>query len=430
MRVRRSWRGPLVRGMAALMVTIMAIITVFDVQPAIGAPADIFSSPAPIIGSDPPKASELKAGDSSVATQTGALTYSYPIHVPSGRNGMAPQLALSYSSQAPTYGGIAAGWSLSIPEIREDTSQSRLVSRSPQVEQGQADPRRDDRFVSSIAGGRPLIAVTEPTSTGVYQTYRAQNDASFARYERMDTGVYTTDGTVMTFGQATRLSRCVNANDQYAPLTGVVDSFGNEVKYEYSGDVLLGECRISTITWGQNTNPAVAPSFAQVSFGWSVPPSCTTPAIQPGSFRDYHSVMPDQPPIITGGSKLLTITATAFPPGNLVSPEHTRQITLDYDAFSESCTQSHSPVRLLTSIQESAWGADSPRVDLPEVTFEYGNPTVALTSNVNQSAPWADTWAIPSRKNNLAWGYRVSMIAGRRSKPCCSTSTAMACSTV
>jgi hypothetical protein len=145
------------------MAALVAIITVVQVRPAIGAPSDIFSSPAPVIGSDPQKATDLKAGDTSVSTQTGALTYSYPIRVPPGRNGMAAQLALSYSSQAPIYGGIAAGWSLSIPEIREDISQSRLVSRSPQVEQLEADPRRDDRFVSSMAGGRPLVAVTEPT---------------------------------------------------------------------------------------------------------------------------------------------------------------------------------------------------------------------------------------------------------------------------
>jgi hypothetical protein len=141
-----------------------------------------------VIGSDPPKASDIMDGDASVSTQTGALQYSYPIRVPPGRNGMVPHLALSYSSQAPIYGGIAAGWSLSIPEIREDTSQGRLRTNSPEVESTQADPRADDRFVSTLAGGRPLIPVTEPTSSGVYKTYRAQNDTSFMRYERMNPG--------------------------------------------------------------------------------------------------------------------------------------------------------------------------------------------------------------------------------------------------
>ena len=57
-----SLSGRSVCTMAALMVTIMVILTVFDVRPAIGAPSDIFSSPAPVIGADPQKATDIKAG--------------------------------------------------------------------------------------------------------------------------------------------------------------------------------------------------------------------------------------------------------------------------------------------------------------------------------------------------------------------------------
>jgi hypothetical protein len=85
---------------------------------------------APAIGSDPPKAADVRTGDASVSTQTGALQYSYPIKVPPGRHGVAPSLALTYSSQAPTYGGIAAGWSLPIGLIRDDTSRAWLPTRS------------------------------------------------------------------------------------------------------------------------------------------------------------------------------------------------------------------------------------------------------------------------------------------------------------
>ena len=167
-----------VRGMAALV----SLTTILQLTPARSSPAEIMSSPAPAIGSDPPKARDVKDGDATVATSTGALNYSYPIQVPPGRNGMAPQLALTYSSQAPIYGGIAAGWSLSIPQILEDTSQGRLRTHAPQVEVAQADPLADDRFVSTMAGGRRLIRVTEPTPTGAYGAYRADGDPSFARY--------------------------------------------------------------------------------------------------------------------------------------------------------------------------------------------------------------------------------------------------------
>ena len=410
-----SSRLALTRGMAALMATLV----VFTLRPAMGSPGDIFQQPAPVLGGDPPKATALKAGDASVSSQTGALQFSYPISVPPGRQGMAPQLSLGYSSQAPIYGGIASGWSLSIPEIREDHSQGRLRTRAPEVEAQQQgiDYKLDDRFVSSMAGGRPLIVVTEPSSTGVYQTYRAQNDSSFTRYERMHDGqpfrwrAYTTSGTVMTFGDSTLSPGCTNVNDQFAPLTGVSDAFGNSVSYEYEA-MVPGECRIKKILWGQNFSAGLTQPFAQVVFGWAESPACTSnPVVQTGSQRDYRSGSL----IVTGASKLVSITSTAYPPGSPGSPVHTRVVSLGYNdgtngtPNSESCTQGRAPLRELASIQESAsgldpWGAAIPLVNLPAVKFAY-NPatTLAVAPAPLPNPSWLEVF---NRSNNLAWGYR------------------------
>src|SRR3569832_2750320 len=121
-------RSAFARGLAGLL----AAVALLQFGSARSAPGDICSSPAPVIGAESPKAAELRQGDVAGSTQTGALAYSYSIQVPPGRNGMVPRLALSYSSQAPIYGGIAAGWSLSIPEIHEDASQGRLRTHAPQ----------------------------------------------------------------------------------------------------------------------------------------------------------------------------------------------------------------------------------------------------------------------------------------------------------
>ena len=392
-----------------LLAAFLATTAVLQLHPAIGAPGDIFTLPAPVIGADPPKATDIKDGDASVSTQTGALQFSYPIQLPPGRNGVAPQLSLGYSSQAPTYGGIASGWTLSIPAITEDHSVGRLRTRSSQIEQQQiannTDPKTDDRFTSSLAGGRPLVAVTEPTgvASDVYMSYRAQNDTTYARYERMlPTAPYrwrvrTTDGQFFTFGESARLAGCT-VNDQYAPLTGVRDQFNNEIRYDYSL-MPWGECAITRISWGQNlTTGAPLPDFAQVTFTYKVGSACN--GIYPNTQTDYRSGFR----VLTGAGRVESIIATAYTPGTPTSAVHTRRIDLGYDDAAEACTGSHAPIRLLTSIRETASGTDSPVVALPAVTFSYSDPTVSLVSpqGGGTTAPWGTT---PDRQN-LGWGYR------------------------
>src|SRR5438445_682424 len=93
-------------------------------RPAFSAPGDIFDVSAPLPGQAPQAAAPIAEGDASVATQTGGLSFGYPISAPPGRGNARPALSLSYSSQAPHYGTNvgAAGWSLSgVPIITQDT---------------------------------------------------------------------------------------------------------------------------------------------------------------------------------------------------------------------------------------------------------------------------------------------------------------------
>src|SRR5580704_1809670 len=123
---RHGSARPRVRMGARLLALGMALHAIGAFQPAYADPGDIFAVAAPAVTADQPTPTPLMDGDESVATKTGAFQYSYPINVPPGRDGIQPHLALSYSSQAPIYGGIAAGWSLSLPIITLDTSSGRV----------------------------------------------------------------------------------------------------------------------------------------------------------------------------------------------------------------------------------------------------------------------------------------------------------------
>jgi RHS repeat-associated protein len=178
-----------------------------------------------------------------------------------------------------------------------------------------------------------------------------------------------------------------------------VDVFGNEVTYTYE-EVVAGECRLKYIEWGAN-GPASLSNFARVELVWATTVAACG-GVPVGSQSDYRSGIK----VVTGGSQLDVIRVTAFPPGQPTAPEHTREITLSYWSQQMQCDQPHAPVRLLSSIQESAWIAGAPHVNLPAVTLDYGDPTVLFDyPGQAENRPWGAT---SNLYNNLGWGYRYA----------------------
>ena len=345
----------------------MALVAIVGTS-ARGAPADIFSTSAPVLGAPAQKAQDLHAGDGTVSMQTGAMQYSYPITVPPGRNGMQPHLELTYSSQAPIYGGIAAGWELPIPWVGQETSTSRL----------RASLTGEKAYTSSLAGNQPLVRVDEPYDSPGVASYRAQSDSSrFARYQRIqDPGspaqgpywrVLTPDGTTYWFGgygtgPYSGSINCPNISATNAPLAQVSDSFGNYITYSYelaTSDGIPNECRLTSIAYGGNSSGAYG-EFATVTFNYGKPTNCNN--IPVGSTTDYHLGFKD----VHGGSVLTQIVVTAYVPGSSGSPDHTRVIDLGYDATTNACPDASHPYaafRQLDTITEHAWGTSAARVD-------------------------------------------------------------------
>jgi len=303
--------------------------------------------------------------------------------------GVQPSLALTYSSQAPIYGGIAVGWSLSVPDIHIDTS----VSLLKQFYQLGFDNEawRTQRFVSSMAGGRPLIEVTEPHNADVRATYRAQNDSTFARYERMVEGhpfrwrVRTLEGLTHYFGD--RLLD-LNGSEFWPHLSATEDAYGNRVEYQWN----TGE--LSSIRYTSNPSQGLAP-FAKVGFFWDPATDCGAGEI---------GAQPEPRFYMTHGQRSLAkIRVETFESGVIL--KHTREISLGYDVTKASCTAKAAPTRVLNSIQESAWINGQAHVDLPAVKFYYNRFERSFDQQVIQ--PISEMWGSSDLiRQNLGWGAR------------------------
>ena len=173
----------------------------------------------------PEEKTDFNAGDWGVADQRGAATYTFPIELPPGRRNMAPSLALRYSSQAPLRGGLAAGWTLDLPQIVLDTSL------------GYEDGRT--RYWASLGqeSGRLLEAPDEAVTEDAVQAYRLPFDTSFARFFYLHTEEGAARWLVLTpDGIQRRFDAQPGAGDGETrwTITSESDPFGNTVFYHWS----------------------------------------------------------------------------------------------------------------------------------------------------------------------------------------------------
>ena len=157
-----------------------------------------------------------------VDQNTGALKYNYSIVVPPGRNGMQPDLSLSYSSSNEDQGGLFGfGWSIDIPYIQR-VNKSGLSAMY--------DTSSQKYFYSSIDGeivnysGSSYISRTE---NGNFNRYSFSNNQWL---------VIAKDGTQYKFGYEPASQQ----NDQNNPanvykwmLQEIRDTNNNYITFSY-----------------------------------------------------------------------------------------------------------------------------------------------------------------------------------------------------
>ena len=181
---------------------------------------------------------------------TGTGNFTVPIVVPPGRNGLQPQLALTYSTGNGN-GAFGLGWALSIPSVSRKTSKGvpRYLDRS------NGESQEQDTFL--LSGAEDLIQIAKPVNGRT--RYRPRTEGLFATIEHIEgqsgSGnvwqVKSRDGLVSTYGlPVEEAAEPLMAGDPRAVigdpadrarifswhLAETRDTFGNRIRYTYRRD--------------------------------------------------------------------------------------------------------------------------------------------------------------------------------------------------
>lgn len=168
---------------------------------------------------------------------TGTGNFSIPIEVPPGRNGLQPQLTMTYSTGSGN-GPFGLGWNLNLPSISRKTSQGI--------------PRYQDQDTFVLSGAEDLVLVKEETADGIRRRYyRPRTEGLFARIINTVAGdlnqweVTSKDGLRSIYGK----SESSRVYDYSSPgperiyqwlLSETSDPFGNRILYTYKPEDKAG----------------------------------------------------------------------------------------------------------------------------------------------------------------------------------------------
>ncbi len=283
---------------------------------------------------------------------SGAFTYSYPIDIPAGTNGMAPALSLNYNSQGGN-GMLGMGWSLSgLQTITRDSSY----------------PINWDDSDHFLLNGQRLI----PDGS----VYRTENE-SFIKIEYVNTSYWVVtqkNGTKLFFGKTddSKIEGVGKGAARVWALNKVLDVHGNFYTITYKEDDINGDYYPAKIeyTMSEATDQKLS-KFREVIFSYET--------------RDDHYAKYN-PSKIDLDKRLKWITVNIG--GNVL-----RKYRLDYVASGSSIDRSR-----LMAIQEYGSGGIDPSSFgfpisnysptgsvLPEVRFDWGDDFIGLKKSEKES---------------------------------------------
>jgi RHS repeat-associated protein len=375
-------------------VAAILLLFLFRVLDAQGNVVQPFASSVPSTETVAPKAADYSSGSHAVS-ETGAFTYSVPIVVPPGRRGLAPKLALNYSSESPFRGGIAVGWSMDLPHIERD-------------------PQRCDSgeicYRSSPWGRLQQVVDVPAGSVAGTIAFRAKLDTSFARFLFIPSRLGPSQWVVRTPDAITRKFRQV-AGIALWTLDEEQDAYGNAIKYEWMSDE-SGPYRGASLKRVEYTSNRVAGLgvHARVELDYAQTQYCTTSSgrsdVPIGASMDRHF----DAARLDGARRLTVITTYVKDNPTDAAWRKVRAYRLSYDTAALSCNQHAAPLRYLTQIDVTAYsrnrcGEDTPSSGSqvcdrltrrlvnhePPLTFSYGPKVPQLGSpRTIRSVGWGE----------------------------------------
>jgi len=390
---------------------VLIIVLTIGISSVYAAPSAPFSGASPSFDAAPAEGVNYNSGDWGVADQQGAASYTFPIIVPPGRNGMAPSLALRYSSNSPLRGGIAAGWTLDLPSIERDFSLG-------------VDGGLQYRANVGSAAGRLVEVPDDLAYDDAVAAYRINFDETFTRFFKRTPNDFfisntwtalTADGIKHNFDDG----QLIFATDPRWHITSQEDPFSNTVTYDWSPVLAPNEdfidYRLDLIEYSSNPEAGLAP-HAKVEFEYAPLEVCEGSNIPIGAAARHGSSGVD-------GASRLTAVKTFVRDSQSSDWRLSRQMDLSYELGNSilylpevggtptsvetpqlttiGCVQ--NPLRYLTQIDVTSYAPDGTPTSVPPVTFDYNrrinttlpvlpgdpDPLAETTVNINHANAYA-----------------------------------------
>lgn len=199
----------------------------------------------------------------------GGATYSIPIEIPTGINGMQPDLSLVYNSQG---GNGLVGWKWELAGLSSITRTGRTLYHDGVVG-GVTLSDNTDRF---LLDGQRLMPVQDYADSVEYKTeqdvlarIRAYKENNTIGNGKHITGfkVWNPDGTILEYGFTNDSRIDPQDRSDYAIcwlLNKAIDRNGNAIVYYYTELQESGEYYIRSIEYTKNDRLSIKPEFTLI----------------------------------------------------------------------------------------------------------------------------------------------------------------------